>query len=70
MRIKIVITNQGEIGFFGNDGTFAQGVTNIQKLLEAIGGTGLKVSEASPIESHREFDQVLATTHEFAHEHE
>lgn len=65
---KIVVTDDGQVGFFAEDGDFEQGKINIARFLQAIKAAGLNLDEVSDVEMHRH-SHVMAHLHDLTHQH-
>ena len=64
---RIVITDDGEIGFFAEDGTFDQGKQNITVLIALLQAEGIEFESIGPVERHRHSDE-MAHLHDIAHQ--
>jgi hypothetical protein len=73
-EITVVIAPQEdgsiEVGFFAQDGTYEQGVENINALLAQIAADGAQIVDRSQVENHRlQDDEVMNRLHDVTHEH-
>ena len=64
---RIVITDDGEIGFFAEDGTFEQGKRNIAALIALLQAEGIEFESIGQVEQHRHSDE-LTQLHDIAHQ--
>ena len=64
---RIVITDEGEIGFFAEDGSFDQGKGNIAALIALLQAGGIEFESIGPVERHRHGDE-MARLHDIAHQ--
>ena len=64
---RIVITDDGEIGFFAEDGTYQQGKQNIAALIALIQAQGIEFESIGQVEQHRHSDE-MAPLHDIAHQ--
>ena len=64
---SIVITDDGQIGFFAEDGTYQQGKQNIAALIASIQAQGIEFESIGQVEQHRHSDE-MATLHDIAHQ--
>ena len=64
---RIVITDDGQIGFFAEDGSYQQGKQNIATLIALIQAQGIEFESIGQVEQHRHTDE-MATLHDIAHE--
>lgn len=59
-----------DMGFFAADGTYEQGVDNLNKILAALQANGVDLANVSQVENHRAGgDRVLDRLHDTSHEH-
>lgn len=54
----VVISDDLQVGFFAQDGTFEDGQRNLKALLALLDTEGSKVKEAGDIEQHRHTDEM------------
>ena len=66
MKMRIVITETGQVALFSDTGTFAEGDKAIQQLFAALQAEGVDLTEITPTEQHRHDDQH-AHTHTHNH---
>lgn len=70
MKFRIVISETGKIGFFTESGTFEQGNKQVEKILAALGASGISFEEIGQPEQHRhdeEGEGVLSEAHAMSH---
>lgn len=53
VKAKIVITQDGQVGIFTQDGTFLNGKEAIEKFFAKLQVAGVKFSEVGEVEQHR-----------------
>lgn len=64
MKARIVITQDGQIGLYTEEGTFEQGVEKLAALLAALQAQGVQLVEVGEPEQHRhDGEHVHAHTH-------
>jgi len=68
MKIRIIITPDGEIGFFADEGTFDQASEKLEMLKQDLQALGLALTDIGKIEQHKH-DQEHAHTHATAEAH-
>lgn len=68
-KLKIVVSNQGEVAVWALDGTYAGGVQRIRKIAAALNQAGAQIIKDPQIESHRESPE-LVRLHQICHLHE
>ena len=68
MKFKVVIAENGDMAFFAEDGTFAQGKIAIATMVAAIQAGGVAVPQVSDVEQHRHDNEQLARAHDMAHQ--
>ena len=64
---RIVVTDDGEIGFFAEDGTFDQGKGNIAALIALLQAEGIEFESIGQVERHRHSTE-MAQLHDIAHQ--
>ena len=64
---RIVITDDGQIGFFAEDGSYQQGKQNIAALIALIQAQGIEFESIGQVEQHRHTEE-MTTLHDIAHE--
>lgn len=64
MKARVVITADGQIALFTDEGGFESGKVQIERLLKALKLDGVQFSEVGQVEQHRHDGQeVQAHTH-------
>ena len=72
IKFRIVITEEGKLGFFTESGTFDQGNAQIEKLLAMLGSADFSFEEIGVPEQHRhdeDPEHVLSDAHAMSHAH-
>ena len=70
MKIRIVITPDGQIALFSDTGTFTAGKEQLEKLLASLQADGVQFSEVGQVEQHRhDGEHVHDHTHTHDHTH-
>jgi len=67
MQARVVITPDGKVSVFTEQGTFEQGKERIEKLLKTLGLEGVEFDEVGEVEQHRH-DHEHAHAHKHVHE--
>ena len=63
---RIVITDDGDIGFFAEDGTFDAGKQNIAALVALLQAEGIEFESIGQVERHRHSTE-MTHLHDIAH---
>lgn len=61
MKVRIVVTNDGQVSLFSEDGTFSEGKEKLELMLKYFQAQGIELSDIGQVEQHRhDGDGVLA----------
>ncbi|HID87445.1 MAG TPA: hypothetical protein EYP55_08720 [Anaerolineae bacterium] len=63
MKAKVVITLDGQVSVFVEEGTFDEGRLAIARLLKELESQGLDFESVGEVEQHRHADQKLEVKH-------
>lgn len=53
MKMRVVITPDGQVSVFSDDGTFGEGKEKIEMIMAALQAQGIKFDEVGQVEQHR-----------------
>ena len=67
-KAKIIISADGQVGFFTQSGTFEDGVSAIADIIKQLKAAGIELDEGSGPEQHRH-DEIHIHTHSETHAH-
>lgn len=70
IRFRLVLAEDGSIGFFTESGTFEAGNDQVEKLLKELGAAGISFKDQGVPEQHRhdeDPEMVLSDAHQLSH---
>lgn len=63
-KARVIITGDGQIGLFIDEGSYAEGKEKIDALLQYLAAAGVQLEDITPVEQHKAEDDLL---HELSH---
>lgn len=69
-KFTVVVTDDGKIAFFAQNGSYVEGKENISAMLNAIAAQGIQVPAAVEVEQHRHDNPLTSRLHDLAHHHQ
>lgn len=70
MKARIVVTPEGKIQVFIDEGTFEEGRKKIEQVFKGLQINGITLDDIGPIEQHRHEDGTVHThSNEMGHNH-
>ncbi len=61
MKIRVVVTNDGQVSLYSDDGTYAEGKEKLEMILGQLKTQGIELTDIGQVEQHRHDDgQVLS----------
>jgi hypothetical protein len=68
MKVRIVVTNEGDIALFIDEGTYEQAAKFARQLMEAMAADlGIKIVMSEPEQHRHDSERIHAHTHVHAH---
>ena len=68
-KFTVVVSDDGQIGFFDQNGSYAEGKDNILTMLAALNAAGIEAPTDVKVEQHRHDDPLTSRLHDLAHQH-